>query len=611
MDYKPFDAIINFLPHGLPDKTLLKHAILVTTLSSQFLASPTYISTASPQTDSRTCPSHNPTNRASISSPSHSYSSASSSSSASTADTSPSPSPQPRRLSKLATSTSRAKNRLSFLFHAVPPPPPPPKVSNVKEAWKVKNAHLVHVLPLGWSPDSGEESDRGDKRALSSLSPSALAGPSRSAGYTKTPTREHTGGTTWKPKLVQSIEQFLLSFAYPLGSLVSGHSGSALNSESGTDLSSPSSNLKQRPKSALVHLKEHAPSRASTSTSSPSTSNLTNTNTLLKPVPYLLAPGVFASYASRSNVRSKCSLPEDGLEQNFNQDTRGDAYMDTHTDPGTTALTIGEIILLGALDFDHTRPGTRPRNGRAWIGDVGDVVVVGGNPDSGLSSRKAGIEKGKGREVAVVNMEVMKTTKRNFNGLLTPPESLNSNTESEEEEAEINGTRKYARPIPPALSTYSPPTHLDDHGNRNRTLNTRSKHSKRMSSPSSVSTPPPTPASRSKQTNYTSDKVKDKNSNRFLDSLSSPSPLPLPSRSPIQLPPSTVHSDRVRSPRTKAGSRSASGSGIGSAMIPLQTQGDDTCRRAYGGKTRSPEKGSERKGFVVSALRRIGLWNKW
>jgi hypothetical protein len=32
----------------------------------------------------------------------------------------------------------------------------------------------------------------------------------------------------------------------------------------------------------------------------------------------------------------------------------------------------------------------------------------------------------------------------------------------------------------------------------------------------------------------------------------------------------------------KPGSRTASGSGMGSAMIPLQTQGDDACRSAYG-----------------------------
>ena len=311
----------------------------------------------------------------------------------------------------------------------------------------MKNAHLIHVLPLGWSPDdSGAESDnnnRSDKRASSSsssssssslLSPSILAaaGPSRSAGYTiitKTPitTRDRTGGifigsssSSSKPKLVQSIEQFLLSFAYPLGSLVSGRfdHGSGLNSSGssgGAGLLSPppSSKLKQRPKSALIrsssNSKEHeAFSRSLTTgtTSSPSTSTAAtsnfNNNMPIKPVPYLLAPGIFASCASRSNVRSRSTVPEDDQQDFDDLDTRGDA---THNmDLEMTALTIGEIILLGALDFDHTRRGTGPGNGRAWIGDVGDVVVVvgggsggGGSPDPGFLSPTKVVGIGKGR----------------------------------------------------------------------------------------------------------------------------------------------------------------------------------------------------------------------
>ena len=592
-DKVPFDAIINFLPYGLPDKVLLKHAILVTTLSAQFILPPTYMST---KVDLKTYASHSPTNRPSISSPSYSSSSTSFPSSGSTPDTSPCPSPPPRRFSKLV--TSKARNRLSFLFHDTPPPPP--EVSdinqNVEASQKVKNAHLVHVLPKGWSPENGAEFHRGDGYASSSSSLSRSGGPSHSPGQT---------GGTCKPKLVQSIEQFLLSFAYPLGSLVSGQ----FSSSAGSSSLNPS-----------TYEKEHSLLHASNTL--PSMSNLTSINTPLKPVPYLLAPGVFGSRI----LESRCPVldevdPEQGRDQP--EDTQGDANINIYTDQGATELTIGEIILFGALDFDHTRPGTGPGNGKAWIGNAGDVVVAGGSPDPDSSPRKVGMGKGKGREVAVVNTEMMKTTMRNVYGLPTPPESSSSNNSVEGVEEQAEEIIEYARPIPPALSTYSSPTHLDDHS----TPNTRSKLSKRRSSSSIISTPSPTPVSSILNSEQRNDKVRDKDSKRLSDSLSSSiSPLP-PLPSPVQLPALVIHRDRTRSPRgsedsydlglghgvpvppmivsIKPSSRSASGSGLGSAMIPLQTQGDDARRSAYG-ETQS-QKGSERK-FLEGALRKMRLW---
>jgi hypothetical protein len=246
----------------------------------------------------------------------------------------------------------------------------------------------------GLEPRFWSESDKDVKRASSSLLPSTLAGLSCSASYTKTPTQERIGGTC-KPNLVYSIEQFFLSFTSLLGSLVSGYFGSRFNPGSGAGFSSPSSNLKQSVLVLPSALKEHAPPSLLL--------YLPNINTPLKLVPYFARCFFFASCAGRFNVRSRYSLPEDDLEQNHSQDTQGDAY--TYTDPEATTLTIGEIILLEALDFDHTRPRTGPGNGRAWIGDVGNMFVAHGNPDSWLSSRKVGIAEGKGREVAAVNTE--------------------------------------------------------------------------------------------------------------------------------------------------------------------------------------------------------------
>ena len=637
-DYKPFDAIINFLPHRLSDKALLKHAILVTTLSAQFLASPTCTSITSP--------SHSPTNA----SPSHSHSSASQSiaspSSRSTPDTSPCPSPPPKRLSKnwdltVSPISSRTKNRFSLLFRSIAPPPssspfwPLPEVSDINEESRtVKNAHIVHVLPLGWSSDSAVQPDRDDRRASSSSTLGIPTLQSHSPDYIKT--LDGTG----KPKLVQSIEQFLLSFAYPLRTVVLGNSGSG--SHPGVGFSSLPSNSNKKPKPArpLSFNQEHTTittsrpksflgsvgnaeayepenplRRASTLSISP------NINTPLKPTPYLLAPGVFGKHipgSGGSNIRAQCpswcGIDEDDLGQNHEDDVRNGAYMHSEA----TALTVGEIILLGALDFDHTCPGAGPGNGRAWIGNVDDVIVVGGSPDQSLYSGK-----GKGREVEALNTEMMKTAKRRANfGLLTPPgSSSGSNSsaecvEEQEKEMSVGHTRMYAQPTPPAS-----PTYLDDIAfdkgvgealvisltptTSTSAMNSKATGTKNISSKSLPSTPMPTtihgssnstPATfNSKRTN----KVEDKNSGRFSDFFSSAPCLP----SAVQVPPLVVHRDRARpSPESRVrippmsvsmefGSQSASGSGLGSGLI----------------QTQSPMKGSERKSFV-GTLKKMGLW---
>ena len=319
-----FDAIINFLPRNLPDKALLKHTILVTTLSAQFFAPPTYIL-------SRPSSSHNQSTRQSLSSSSSHASPTVSSPSGSRSDTSHGSSPPQRRLSQSwrsssssTSSTSRAKNRFSHLFRAAPPSStqqpgsgPLTDLSGTNQTtpeWEVKNVHLVHVLPRGWKPDSDPEFGGSDRRAPSPFaSSSRLAGPSYQshlAGYYKPP-----GGVS-KPKLVQNIEQFLLSFAYPLGSLVSDNSGYGLGTGTGHS-DAGLSNSNQRPKSiqpsyineGLVTTPRPRPTSTSTlgfignarpykpegsrarSSTLPSTSSYSNPS--LKPTPYLLAPGLF------------------------------------------------------------------------------------------------------------------------------------------------------------------------------------------------------------------------------------------------------------------------------------------------------------------------------
>lgn len=510
------------------------------------------------------------------------------------------------------------------------------------------------MLPAGWR--SSDSSSEPDKVVGSRASP--LGGPSRQL--------PHPGGGG-KPKLVQSVEQFLLSFAYPSGRIVSSNSYSSsgwrprsVYSGTGTSLSSlpssSSSNLNnKRPKSArfssiieepiapitttnsrrnsslsskgISKTYEHAPLRASTlpSMSNPIVSS-SNINTPIKSVPYLLTPGIFG----------KCVLGSGGCDVDDDDDTRGDdAYMDPEA---TASLTIGEIILLGALDFDHTHPSIGPGNGRAWIENVKDVVMIGAEGSSNLDSGsdKVGVGKAEGQQVVVA-----------MNSLPTPPQSLSSNNSAEsadeEREEEVITT-------PPSLSAHSSSSSDIENLDHAR-MPSRARNRKRVSfmnggadkvfvecpttkSTSQSATPTSQPTTIRNSTPSTGfEPSKRKSSSSSLSTatptLATPTIQVLNSKQPlaVQVPPLVIHRDRARSPRgsedsydlglghgvpvpsmmvsKKPGTRSASGSSV----IPLR---GCEVRNGYGpGGIRSPlvetgGKGMEKNGFM-DVLRKMGL----
>lgn len=158
---RPFDAIVNFLPHDLPEKAMLKHAILVTTISRPFLvaAVPASIaaSLSSPTLLGSPIPGANPTGGSGQSTPKGTE----------------------RRKSVL-------KRPQMFSMYSMPPTPPLSSGDSLNSLQQPQNsipayvnnkAHLVHLLP----------SSKGSKA---------------------------NGGQ----KIAQSIESFLLSFSYPAGS---------------------------------------------------------------------------------------------------------------------------------------------------------------------------------------------------------------------------------------------------------------------------------------------------------------------------------------------------------------------------------------------------------
>ncbi|KAG6877091.1 hypothetical protein C0993_010327 [Termitomyces sp. T159_Od127] len=327
-----FSALVNFLPPTLPDKALLKHAILVTTLSAPFLA---------PQP-----PALPYTKRQSI------FSSLS------------------------LSSTRRRRSRFASLFSKQPPPASTPSSlftssTDSLAARPARHAHIVHVLPYA-APHP--------HRSSTAPTPSALNPARRS---TPTP----AALLSPRSKLAQSIEQFLLSFAYPPSASASAPSLASLSANSGagappphraaparsSPLASPAGSLRTvhtAPRRAPTPTP--APLAASASASASSSASPSCAPSVPPAVPYLLPAGLLGA----------CP-------------------------PGSTRC-IGEMVLCGLLDrvaagasagaaeSGCSGAGAGAVEGaggwpRAWIGGRTEVVVPGAP-----MSQSAGVGAGAG-----------------------------------------------------------------------------------------------------------------------------------------------------------------------------------------------------------------------
>ncbi|KAF5357103.1 hypothetical protein D9756_006554 [Leucocoprinus leucothites] len=300
---RAFDAIINFLPSSLPDKLLLKHAILVSTLSASFItAPPAPFPSASSKSKQRFS-----TNFSTLSF-----------SSADAHTTDPAKirdgGKNSRRFSTLLRRAPPAKNTPAFAHSAPCSRDELPLLACIKGKSRSelhlnalnRKPHLVHILPshvynyhaLGASGSSGKPHQQRPKSKP-------------------------------KPKLVQGIEQFLLAFGYPLQSM---------------------SLLPPAPPSAPGSPSESR-SRLSSFMSAPGSfgAGIGTDAAGEKPIPFLLAAGVFGS------------VPTGG------------------------SLSIGEILLMSGLDGSGSGSGMSLGNevggegmameeSRVWIGSPEDVV---------------------------------------------------------------------------------------------------------------------------------------------------------------------------------------------------------------------------------------------
>lgn len=179
------------------------------------------------------------------------------------------------------------------------------------------SAHIVHVLPRGFSLTSTSTSTQGASAAFGSSSSAGSSRPNIPLPP-KNPLRQPSAKEKQnevKPKLVQSIEQFLLAFGYPLHSI----------SSAPEDRKGKKKIVDGDARPGIRHATSFGDQQAKREI----------------PVPYLVAAGLLG-YVLR-------------------------------LDGAGTQASLGEALLLGALDPVDDFGG----GGKAWIGNGGEVLVEG------------------------------------------------------------------------------------------------------------------------------------------------------------------------------------------------------------------------------------------
>ncbi|EAU89524.1 hypothetical protein CC1G_02413 [Coprinopsis cinerea okayama7 len=391
---RAFDALINYLPSPstIPEKVLLKQAILVTTLSAPYLStkddsSPPPLSLAS-----------------------------------SPGLVTPSKSKERRHTSMLGIPLRRLTSRTSSSGHEGDPPESskrntlsrristkdlgrkfsgkvggngvsslPPLTSRGGEDdhdWEKVDglrryrgsAHLIHVLP--------------DSSVLWGSQPGSASGSGSNLAATSSNTNTHT--PTSKPKLVTSIEQFVLAFAFPLGVSLRGSSSShavvvkgdgSRDGRGNTVIPSKSTpalhktavdaplDATQRGRggalmpSILVRETSAGPYAGSSRGGGGGGGGAAGSTGGEKPIPYIVRAGVMGGQLSISYSFSNPDYPT------TDNDPPADLqHPDTQNGQVVLTLSILDLLVFGAFDGSVGEHG----GGKAWLGGVGVREVVEG-----------------------------------------------------------------------------------------------------------------------------------------------------------------------------------------------------------------------------------------
>ncbi|KAL0571909.1 hypothetical protein V5O48_010056 [Marasmius crinis-equi] len=233
---KPFDALINFVPSSFSDKAILKHIILVTTLSQTFLSSATHpnrLPSSFPRTQSQPSsrspsPSFRKRTRNSLNIPSFAkrFPSLLTSSDISL------PEQNVRQADATAVVTVSSNDRVSRstrLSRSANSSSLYVPVALTPES-KPTRSHIVHVLPS----------------SIPTCTPPLLNSRNRipSSGSINSAEHRHSqNGDHGKSKLLQSIERFLRSYSYPLSSARGNGSSTSLHSFTPNSLLSSASSI--------------------------------------------------------------------------------------------------------------------------------------------------------------------------------------------------------------------------------------------------------------------------------------------------------------------------------------------------------------------------------
>ncbi|KAG7094862.1 hypothetical protein E1B28_005670 [Marasmius oreades] len=347
-----FDALINFVPSSFSDKAIIKHIVLLTTLSQTFLV-PTqwtstqtvrYPTTSQSQPTSRAASPTYKRNSLNISSFARQFPSLLTSSNISL------PEPESTAVANQTRSSSHPAIKTLSHSHSVPAPPSSfTTTSSLLSEPKSIRPHIIHVLPS--SVPTHTLLPRNQSSSPAPFGPSVLQPHLRSVGSLKQETAK-------KSKLLQTIEQFLRSYTYPLTPPRSfnRYSDTSLRDDGGSSARNSPLSLVSASGSAsdLGHDIHSRQAR----------------NMNERPAAYIVSEGMLGYRPHVANAPP------------FSSSVKDDSNSDS-------PAAVVEMLLLGLLDPGYpSSPSSAPNNAsKVWIGHPNDVVIKpGGGSDGGGAS---------------------------------------------------------------------------------------------------------------------------------------------------------------------------------------------------------------------------------